>query len=446
MSVTSADVRARSGRARTRRKPSAGGSKKWVAWAFLAPAAVIIGALIIYPTIDTIAQSFQNESRQFVGVDNYKAIAESPRILTAIRNTFIWVVVAPALITGFGLIVAVLTERVSYTTAIRVVLFMPIAISGLAAGVLWRLTYEPDPERGALNVVIGSVVNLVGGPGAYPDATVLPEAPVQETSDGALAARSTVRPGESAEIGLVNVLDEEIPAGATQASEPQASGDSIPVVVWRDFKPGGGEPGVIEEGELGLPGAVVELTDASGEVVATQTTGPDGSVSFSGVGDGPFKAQIAASTFSPGFEGIEWLGSSLVTPALILAFFWMSVGFAVVIIGGGLSALPRDVLEAARVDGANEWQTFRLVTVPLMRPVIGVVFVTLTINVLKIFDLVYVLAPGASQDEANVIGVEMFRTAFSERNFGVGAAVAVLLFILVIPIMALNLRNFRRES
>ncbi|MDQ3766736.1 MAG: ABC transporter permease subunit [Actinomycetota bacterium] len=446
MSVTSADVRARAGRSRTRRKPSAGGSKKWVAAAFLGPAAVIIGALIIYPTIDTIAQSFQNESRQFVGVDNYKAITESPRILTAIRNTFIWVVVAPALITGFGLIVAVLTERVSYTTAIRVVLFMPIAISGLAAGVLWRLTYEPDPERGALNVVIGSVVNLVGGPGAYPEATVLPEAPVQRTSDGALAARPELRPGDSTEIGLVNVLDEAIPAAATQASEAQASGDAISVVVWRDFKPGGGEPGVIEQGELGLPGAVVELTDASGEVVASQATGADGSVSFSEVGEGPFKAQIASSTFSLGFAGIEWLGSSLVTPALILAFFWMSVGFAVVIIGGGLSALPRDVLEAAHVDGANEWQTFRHVTVPLMRPVIGVVFVTLTINVLKIFDLVYVLAPGASQDEANVIGVEMFRTAFSERNFGVGAAVAVLLFILVIPIMALNLRNFRREA
>lgn len=402
--------------------------------------------LIIYPTIDTIAQSFQNESRQFVGIDNYKAITESSRILTAIRNTFIWVAVAPALITGFGLVVAVLTERVSYTTAIRVVLFMPVAISALATGVLWRLTYEPDPSRGPLNLAIGSVVNLVRGPGAYPDATALPESPVKKTGDGALVARPELQPGDSAEIGLVNVLDEEIPAGATQASRPQPSENAVEVVVWRDFKPGGGEPGVIEEGELGLPGAVVELTDASGEVVASQTTDVDGLVSFGDTGSGPFKAQVSASTFAPGFRGIEWLGSTLITPALILAFFWMSVGFAVVIIGGGLSALPRDVLEAARVDGANEWQTFRLVTVPLMRPVIGVVFVTLTINVLKMFDLVYVLAPGASQDEANVIGVEMFRTAFSERNFGVGAAVAVLLFILVIPIMALNLRNFRRES
>ena len=70
----------------------------------------------------------------------------------------------------------------------------------------------------------------------------------------------------------------------------------------------------------------------------------------------------------------------------------------------------------------------------------------MSINVLKMFDLVWVTAPGASQEAANVIAVEMFRTAFSERNFGVGAAVACLLFVLVIPIMILNLRQFRRED
>jgi alpha-glucoside transport system permease protein len=78
--------------------------------------------------------------------------------------------------------------------------------------------------------------------------------------------------------------------------------------------------------------------------------------------------------------------------------------------------------------------------------VLGVVFISLTISVLKMFDIVWVTAPGASQDEANVMAVEMFRTAFTERNFGVGAAVAVLLFILVIPVMILNLRQFRRSE
>jgi alpha-glucoside transport system permease protein len=123
----------------------------------------------------------------------------------------------------------------------------------------------------------------------------------------------------------------------------------------------------------------------------------------------------------------------------------MWAGFAVVIIAAGLAALPRDVLEAARVDGATEWQTFRHVTLPLLAPVLGVVFVTLVINVLKIFDIVFVTAPGDTQDEANVIALEMYKNAFQGDNIGLGAAVAVVLFILVVPIMVLNLRRFRRD-
>jgi alpha-glucoside transport system permease protein len=136
----------------------------------------------------------------------------------------------------------------------------------------------------------------------------------------------------------------------------------------------------------------------------------------------------------------------LVTLSLIFAFMWMQLGFAIVVIGSGLSALPRDLLEAARVDGATEGQVFRHITFPLLRPVLVVVFVTLTINVLKIFDIVYVLAPQAVQDEANVIALEMWKSSFAARQYGVGAAVAVLLFVLVIPIMFFNLRRFRREN
>jgi alpha-glucoside transport system permease protein len=104
------------------------------------------------------------------------------------------------------------------------------------------------------------------------------------------------------------------------------------------------------------------------------------------------------------------------------------------------------VREAARVDGASEWQTFRYVTVPLLAPVLVVVLVTLVINVLKVFDIVLVLAPSAVQSDANVIALEMWRTAFGARNLGLGSAVAVLLFAMVIPIMALNIRRFRAES
>jgi alpha-glucoside transport system permease protein len=86
------------------------------------------------------------------------------------------------------------------------------------------------------------------------------------------------------------------------------------------------------------------------------------------------------------------------------------------------------------------------VTIPLLRPVLMVVFVTMLINVLKVFDIVLSVAPGSTQDDANVIALAMWRTAFSGTNdFGLGSAIAVFLFLLVIPILLLNIRNFRRD-
>jgi len=130
----------------------------------------------------------------------------------------------------------------------------------------------------------------------------------------------------------------------------------------------------------------------------------------------------------------------------MIAYIWVWAGFAMVVIAAGLAAIPRDTLEAARTDGASEWQVFRRITVPLLAPVLTVVFVTMLINVLKIFDIVIAVAPGSVQDDANVIALAMWRTAFSgQLNFGLGSALAVFLFLLVIPILAVNVRRFRRE-
>jgi alpha-glucoside transport system permease protein len=118
-----------------------------------------------------------------------------------------------------------------------------------------------------------------------------------------------------------------------------------------------------------------------------------------------------------------------------------------VVIGAGLAAMPRDVLEAARTDGASELQVFRRVTVPLLAPVLSVVFITMIINVLKVFDLIVALAPESTQNDANVIALAMWRTSFGgENNFGVGSAIAVFLFVLVIPVLALNIRRFKTEA
>lgn len=450
MATSPADVAVKVG---TRRKSAKsrppGGAKRWLAIAFLGPALVLLGAIVLYPTIDTLLQSFQNTDRQFIGIENFKELFSTERMTTAIKNNAIWGATAPAIITGLGLVFAILTERISYATAIKIVVFMPMAISFLATGVIWRLMYEVDPQRGFVNAAGRVVVEAVGkGEGAYP--TALPSTP-DEVSGGpkrGFTTRDEISPGDVAVIGFTAVAPEDLPPDAVQAAEPEVGGDQVGVVVWRDFKPGGGEPGVIESEELGLPGVEIELLDASDGVVASETSGASGAVVFSDLPSdrAPFWARVAPSTFSQGFTGVSWLGPGLVTPAIIGAFSWMWAGFAVVVIAAGLAALPRDVLEAARVDGANEWQTFRHVTLPLLAPVLGVVFVTLVINVLKIFDIVLVTAPGDVQDEANVIALEMYKTAFQAGNEGIGAAAAAVLFVLVVPIMVFNLRRFRRES
>ena len=138
--------------------------------------------------------------------------------------------------------------------------------------------------------------------------------------------------------------------------------------------------------------------------------------------------------------------ASLIIPSLLIAYIWIWAGFAMVVIAAGLAAMPREVLEAARTDGATEWQTFRRVTIPLLWPVITVVLVTMFINVLKVFDIVLALAPESVQSNANVIALAMWRTSFGGVNdFGTGSAIAVFLFILVIPVLALNISRFKRE-
>jgi alpha-glucoside transport system permease protein len=116
-------------------------------------------------------------------------------------------------------------------------------------------------------------------------------------------------------------------------------------------------------------------------------------------------------------------------------------------IASGLSAIDRSLLEAARMDGANEWKVFSRITAPLLAPVLVVVFVTLIINVLKIFDLVYVIPPGSSKPDANVIAVEMWTVSFGGGNDqGLGSALAILLLVLVLPAMIINVRRFRAET
>ena len=144
-----------------REAPPSARSGRWrrygVTGVFLAPAAAFLIVWIIYPAIYTIVRSlFGREGfGEFVGIDNYETLFTSDNLVTAIRNNAIWVAVVPAAVTAIGLIFAVLTEHISWSVAFKTVVFMPMAVSAFAAGVTWRIMYQQEPDRGAINAAIG---------------------------------------------------------------------------------------------------------------------------------------------------------------------------------------------------------------------------------------------------------------------------------------------------
>jgi len=243
------------------------------------------------------------------------------------------------------------------------------------------------------------------------------------------------------------IAPDNIPAGAKDAASGTGSNPgSIAGTVWVDFKPGGGgEKNAIDVGEKGLPGITVQAL-RDGEVVAAAETNDAGTYALSGLSGGDYTVRLPGSNFTAAFNGVTWLGPKLITPSIIGAYIWIYAGFAMVLLAAGMAAIPRDALEAARIDGATEWQVFRKVTMPLLSPVIVVVLVTLVINVLKLFDLVFVIAPGSVQPDANVLALQMWRVAFGGgQDQGLGSAISVFLLLLVVPVMIVNVRKFRQD-
>ncbi len=420
--------------------------KYGVAIIFLGPTLVLLGVWVVYPTIRTIIRSFYDrDGDEFIGLDNYETLFTDDTLVTAIKNNLLWLLIVPAFVTAIGLVFAVLLERIRFSVAFKVVVFMPMAISLFAAGVIWRLMYEKDPNQGTINAAVAVVKDAVSPAGVLSAAQASTD-DLQGGLSGGLVLEKPLAAGDVAQLGLTGIRSSEVPADAVQAVVPEALAGGITGVVWRDFKPGGGTPGEVEEDELGLPGITVELRDDSGRSTLETQTEADGTFAFEDVEAGPYRAAIGADTFSEPYAGVSWLGVSLITPAIMMAYIWVWAGFSMVVIAAGLAAIPRDLLEAARTDGAKEWQVFRRVTVPLLAPVLTVVFITMLIYVLKVFDIVVSVAPGSVQDDANVIALAMWRTSFGGVNdFGLGAAIAVFLFLLVIPILILNVRRFRRE-
>ncbi|NRQ38216.1 ABC transporter permease subunit [Nonomuraea sp. NN258] len=439
---------ASSGPADTPRTKRRLGPSPKVAIAFILPAALLLGVWVVYPIVYSIFRSlFDASGSGFAGLGNYATIFTDSGTFKTIRNNLIWVAVAPLVITTLGLIFAVLTERIKWATAFKLIVFMPMAVSLMAAGVIFRLVYEEDPSKGLANAVLTTVRDTFSSSQGYPDARPRggDDSPVA-AEQGGVVTKQPAQAGQPVLIPIVGIKPASMPAAAQPAAAP-AGGTGVSGTVWFDFTAGGGgRNNALDPSEKGLPGMTVEAVK-DGRVAATTTTADNGSFHFENLPAGAYTVRLPQANFQAPFNGLTWLGNTLITPAIIGAFVWVWAGFAMVLLAAGLAAIPRDALEAARIDGATEWQVFRKITVPLLSPVLLVVFVTMIINTLKVFDLVFIIAPPSAQPEANVIALEMWRVSFGGgNNQGLGSALAIFLLILVLPFMIMNIRRFRREN
>ena len=147
-----------------------------------------------------------------------------------------------------------------------------------------------------------------------------------------------------------------------------------------------------------------------------------------------------------GADPIAWYGrADTVNYALIFAYVWASTGFAMVVISAALKGISEEVIEAAKTDGASEWAIFRRIQLPLLSLPMAVVTVWLLINVIKVFDIIYVLTGGGPGGASEVIAFSMYDETFTNGEGGYGAAIAVVMLLLIIPIMVFNIRRFRSE-
>lgn len=279
--------------------------------AFLSPALILLAVGLVYPAIRTTILAFFSRQTangsEFVGLDNFVWMFTQPEITIVIINTLIWVALVPLLSTIFGLAYAVFIDKSHGEKVLKSLVFMPMAISFVGAGIIWRFMYE------------------------YREV------------------------GFSEQIGLLNQI-----------------------LVWLGQDPQ------------------------------------------------PFLVNSPWNTFF-----------------LIVVMVWIQTGFAMVLLSAAIKGVPVEIIEAARLDGANAWQSFWNVTVPGIRGTLVVVVTTISIATLKVFDIVRAMTGG--QQETQVLANYMYDKLFVAVDWGVGSASAMIILLLVTPILVWNVWNARKE-
>ena len=276
---------------------------KLVVVIFAGPALLLVTIGLIIPAVRTVIFSFKGaQSQTWLGWSNYNWIVHDPDIHIVLRNTVLWIAIAPAVATGAGLGLAVLIDKMKRESIPKSLIFAPMAVSFVGASIIWGLVYQHD-QTGLLSAVVK-------------------------------------------DFGWKNPP------------------------YWLLWKP--------------------------------------------------------------------WNNF-----LLMVILVWIETGFAMVLLSAAIKGIPRDVIEAAELDGASGWRQFTDVTIPMIRPTLVVVLTTIIIATLKLFDIIAATTGG--NYSTSVLSFEMYNQTFVIDNTGRGAALAIVLFLAVSPVLAYNIRVLRRE-
>jgi len=277
-------------------------------WLFLFPALFFLTVYLVYPVFETLRLSFYGKNGSlFVGLYNYIWAFRDPGFLQSVFNNLVWLIVVPFASTAFGLLVAVIADRLWWGNIAKSLIFMPMAISFVGASVIWKFIYD---YRG------------------------------------------------------------------------------------------------VDVDQIGVLNAVVQALGGQAQAWITV----------------PFWNSIF----------------------LMIILVWIQTGFAMVILSAALRGVPEETLEAARIDGANDIRIFFDIMVPQIMPTVIVVWTTITIVVLKVFDIVLAMTNG--QWDTQVLANLMFDWMFRGSDFGRGSTIAIMIMIAVMPIMVWNIRNANKEE
>jgi alpha-glucoside transport system permease protein len=357
-------------------------------WLFLAPALLALSIYLAYPVVETLRLSLTQRvaggGYVFVGADNYRAMFKEPKFWEALNNNLLWLIVVPAASTAFGLLAAQLSDRIRWGNLAKSLIFMPMAISFVGAAVIWKLVYDTRPvdqeQIGILNAVW---LAFQGGPISFVFLKLVPIA---------------LMVGFSALVAWVGWLFMRPMLGG----EGKVAAATIPLRVL-----------------VGVAGLwLIWLSLRS-------------SVTLIGA-DLPYGVPQTWLT-------IPFWNSFF----LMIVLIWIQTGFAMVILSAALRGVPEDTIEAAIIDGANPFQIFFKIKIPQIMGTIVVVWTTITIVVLKVFDIVFAMSNG--QWETQVLANYMYDKLFRANDWGIGSASAMIIMLLVTPILIWNVYNARKE-